>query len=204
MTPQGKIVLLYVLFSVVLGAALFATGEIPRVFHIPAVVHMGPRPAGTPSLVSTAALRTLLTGRYYITNVIHGGPSSRSPYSSVMRDQLRRLMWAVLFLVLCVKTEANLSVRWVRTPLILAFLLGAASMVSDVASFYLHRGVVDWIGVSGADGKLRLSIFFSPADVFFVLALAACLALAAIALCKKLVRLKEEYGKPPGISLNLR
>lgn len=182
---QGKIVSVYALITVVLAAVLLATGQIPRIFNIPPVVYLRPRPASAPSLVSTAALRTLMTGKYHITNVIHGGPSSWGPHSGVLRDQLERLLCAVVLILLCLKTKAAVSVRWVRASLTLAFLLGAASSLSDLASFYVRRGVVDWIGVSGANGTVPLSILLSPTDVFSVISALALITLGAILLWKK-------------------
>lgn len=183
----------YVLFTVILAAVLFATGQIPQMLHIPPVRHWGPRPASAPSFVSLIVIRIFVTGTYHITNALHGGPSSWGPHSSVIRDQLERLLWAVVMILLCLETGARLSVRWVRGPLILAFLVGAASSLSDVASFYLHRGVVDWIGVSGVNGRVPLSILLSPTDVFFLTSIAASITLVAILLWKKIER-RGDYG----------
>lgn len=178
----------YALFTAILAALLFATGQIPQMLHIPRVVYWGPRPASAPAFLSPAAIRVLIAGRYHITNALHAGPTSWGLHPSVLLDQLGRLVLAVAFFLACVGTKSRFSTTRVRTPLILGFLLGAASSLSDFLSFCFRGGVVDWIRVSAANGKAPVSLLLSPTDLLFLPAIAACVAFTAMLLWKEIER----------------
>lgn len=178
----------YALFALILAAVFFATGQIPQMLHIPRVVYWGPRPASAPAFLSPVVIRVLVAGKYHITNALHAGPTSWGPHPTVLLDQLERLVLAVAFFLACVGTKSRFSTTWVRTPLMLGFLFGAASSLSDLLSFCVRGGVVDWIRVSAANGKAPVSLLLSPTDLLFLPAIAAGVAFAAIVLWKEIER----------------
>lgn len=181
----------YALWIVILAAVLFGTGQIPQMLHIPRVRHWGPRPASAPAFLSPLVIGTLIAGKYHVANALHAGPTPLGPHPGVMVDQLGRLVLAVAFFLACVWTKFRFSTRRIRAPLILGFLFGAASSLSDFLSFYFRGGVVDWIGVSAANGKVPVSLLLSPTDLLFLPAIAACVAFTVIVLWK---------GIEPGVS----
>jgi hypothetical protein len=174
----------YAAFAAILAAVLFATGQIPQMLHKPRVVYWGPRPANAPSLLSGVVFRIFTTGKYHITNALHTGPTSWGPHPSVVIDQLARLVLAFAFFLACVWTKFRFPTRWIRAPLILGFLFGAASSLSDFLSFCFRGGVVDWIGVSAAKSKVPVSLLLSPTDFLLLIAAAAGVAFAVTVLWK--------------------
>jgi hypothetical protein len=152
-TPQIK---RGIIISVVLGLALLSTAFIPHLKQLPPVTRAEVRPAHSPAALQVVP--RIVTGELSIVNYLHRVVSVHG----VAADQSYRLFAAAVFLGFYGLRVLS-SNRAVRIGLAVFSLLGAAGCLSDVISYWVLGGVVDWIGVNGRSA-------FAPSDVCWGLA----------------------------------
>jgi hypothetical protein len=170
------------ILSAILGLSLLSTGVIPRLHRLPAVRQEEVRPPHSPSSLQVAP--RILTGELSVVHFVHRIVSVQG----IAADQAYRLFAACMFLGFYVFRMLS-SNRAVRFGLAAFSLLGAAGCLSDVISYWVLGGVVDWIGVNGHSA-------FAPSDVCWSLApmgilLIACLGLTTFNASPKVATLRQ-------------
>jgi hypothetical protein len=152
--------------AVLIGAVLFSSPLIPAARHVPGAIRVDRRESYLP--VADILPQALLS-RHFMVNILHKSVSARG----MTIDQVCRGLMALVYLGMY--PVRRLYPIWqVRTGVAISCLLGAGAFLSDIASYWLLGGVVDWIGIS-AHGAL------APSDICLLVAPFGILLSAAAA-----------------------